>query len=84
MVFVRYGVTAPDFNIDDYAGLDVRGAVVAMFEFEAPATLPPTIRAHFKDHDVKLANAARHRRPKTVSWSWRGSGTHQWLRARPA
>ena len=60
VVFVRYGVTAPDFNIDDYAGLDVRGAVVAMFEFEAPATLPPTIRAHFKDHDVKLANAARH------------------------
>src|SRR5207244_11279764 len=29
VVFVGYGVTAPAFNYDDYAGIDVRGTLVA-------------------------------------------------------
>src|SRR5690242_8233217 len=29
VVFVGYGVSAPEFNYDDYAGIDVRGKIVA-------------------------------------------------------
>ena len=32
VVFVGYGVTAPELDHDDYAEVDVRGKIVAMFE----------------------------------------------------
>jgi Peptidase family M28 len=60
VVFVGYGVTAPELHYDDYAGLDVRGAIVAMVEFEAPPAFPATLRAYHSDFDVKRANAMRH------------------------
>lgn len=60
VVFVGYGVTAPEFGHDDYEGLDVKGAIVAYLELEAPATFPPAVRAHYANPDVKRANAARH------------------------
>lgn len=31
LVFVGYGITAPEYGWDDYAGLDVRGKTVVMF-----------------------------------------------------
>ena len=60
VVFVGYGVTAPELGYDDYAGLDVKGAIVAYLEFESPPTFAPAVRAHYADHDGKRANAARH------------------------
>jgi hypothetical protein len=60
VVFVGYGVTAPELGYDDYAGLDVKGAVVAFLQFESPPAFPPAVRAYYSDHDVKRANAARH------------------------
>jgi hypothetical protein len=47
VVFAGYGVTAPDFGHDDYAGLDVKGKIVAVLA-GAPAALPgsrPTMRS---------------------------------------
>lgn len=34
VVFAGYGITAPEYQYDDYAGLDVRGKVVLIFDHE--------------------------------------------------
>jgi len=39
-VFVGHGITAPEFQWDDYAGIDVRGKVVVMFTGEPPSDDP--------------------------------------------
>ena len=59
VVFVGYGVTAPEFTYDDYAGLDVTGKIVAMLS-NAPSTLPSEPRAYYASGDHKLKNAADH------------------------
>jgi len=38
VVFVGYGVVAPEFNWDDYKGLDVRGKTVVMLVNDPPVT----------------------------------------------
>jgi hypothetical protein len=60
LVFVGYGVTAPEQGYDDYGGLDVRGKIAVMLSFEAPAAFPPAVRAYYSDGDVKRANAVAH------------------------
>jgi peptidase M28-like protein len=59
VVFVGYGVTAPEFNYDDYAGADVKGKIVA-YLYGAPAKFPSALRAHHSSSTVKAANAASH------------------------
>jgi len=59
MVFVGYGVTAPRFNYDDYAGVDVRGKIVVAI-YGAPPSFPSAPGAHFSDSVVKLRNAVAH------------------------
>jgi len=59
VVFVGYGVTAPDFGYDDYAGLDVKGKIVALLR-NAPASLPGEFRAHYSSTEHKSKNAADH------------------------
>ncbi|MBI5084280.1 MAG: M28 family peptidase, partial [Acidobacteria bacterium] len=39
-VFVGHGIRAPEFNWDDYKGVDVRGKVVVMFTNEPPSDDP--------------------------------------------
>jgi Zn-dependent M28 family amino/carboxypeptidase len=34
VVFVGYGITAPEYNYDDYAGIDVKGKIVVMLRHE--------------------------------------------------
>ncbi len=48
IVFVAYGINAPDYNWNDYAGVDVKGKVVLMFVNEPPSPLPATDEAFFK------------------------------------
>jgi len=38
IIFVGYGIQAPEFNWDDYKGLDVRGRIVMMMVNDPPAT----------------------------------------------
>ncbi|WP_394341977.1 M28 family metallopeptidase [Spirosoma pollinicola] len=45
IVFVGFGVSAPELGYDDYAGIDVRGKVVACFN-GAPAIFPSNQRAY--------------------------------------
>ena len=40
IVFVGYGVTAPEFKWDDYAGIDVRGKVVLVIVGDPPSDDP--------------------------------------------
>ena len=56
VVFVGFGVTAPDQNYDDYAGVDVHGKIVARI-YGAPASFPSTERAYYSDSTVKARNA---------------------------
>ena len=60
IVFVGYGVTAPEFQYDDYAGVGAKGKIVAVLSFEAPASLPATVRAYYMDGEVKCEIARDH------------------------
>ena len=57
VVFAGYGIDAPAQGLDDYAGLDVRGKIVAVLA-GTPADLPSELAAHFGDE--KAAAAERH------------------------
>jgi hypothetical protein len=59
VVFAGYGITAPDQKYDDYAGVDVRGKVVALFG-SAPKSFPNAVRAHHSATVSKMENAAAH------------------------
>ena len=59
VVFVGFGVTAPDEKYDDFAGVDVRGKLILEI-FGAPATFPSTERAYYSDTTVKAKIALAH------------------------
>jgi len=58
VVYVGFGVSAPELNYDDYKGLDVKGKIVALV-LEAP-TFESSLRAHYSTSEVKAANAVAH------------------------
>ena len=65
VIYVGYGITAPELGYDDYAGVDVRGKIVLM-ESEVP--VPPTDKTMdlflkwrpYSFHHYKLENAVSH------------------------
>lgn len=59
LVFVGYGIDAPDFGLDDYAGLDVAGKIVVAL-YGRPPQLPSEVGAHYSSTRTKRATAARH------------------------
>jgi len=66
VVYVGYGITAPSEKHDDYAGVDVRGKIVAYFS-GAPKTFSNDVRAHYSSSSFKLENAAKHGAIGTLS-----------------
>ena len=56
VVFVGYGLHAPSRGIDDYAGLDVRGKVVAILS-GFPKGMASDIGAHLASEKAKAAEA---------------------------
>ena len=58
LVFVGFGITAPELNHDDYAGLEVGGKIAVMI-FGAPATFPNSQRAYYSGRP-KVENALAH------------------------
>lgn len=60
IVFAGYGITAPDLGYDDYSGLDVKGKIVVVLFFEAPASFPGAERAYYMDSQVKRSIALAH------------------------
>jgi len=64
VIYVGYGITAPELGYDDYAGVDVRGKIV-LVEVEAPVS--PDAGADdflkwrpYTFHQYKVANAWNH------------------------
>ncbi len=60
VVFVGYGVTAPELGYDDYADVDVRGKIVLYMARGTPASFPSDQRAYYSSSSVKRENAAAH------------------------
>lgn len=56
VVFVGFGVTAPELGHDDYAGIEVRGKIVLSL-VGAPSRFPPDQRAYYSDPKVHFENA---------------------------
>jgi hypothetical protein len=59
LVYAGFGVTAPELNYDDYAGLDARGRIVVVFS-NAPAQFATEPRAHYSSVIEKKRNAEAH------------------------
>jgi hypothetical protein len=65
LVYVGYGITAPELNYDDYAGIDARGKIVVLMEHEPQEDDPKSIfngtgNTRYATSRVKLLNAQRH------------------------
>lgn len=58
VVFVGFGVTAPDQGYDDYQQIDAKGKIVALLagapKFES------SLKAHYSSPEIKQANAVAH------------------------
>jgi hypothetical protein len=65
LVFAGFGITAPEHGYDDYAGLDVKGKVVLIFDHEPQEDDPRSVFAgtgqtlHW-GRATKMRNAQRH------------------------
>ncbi len=57
LAYVGYGIVAPRFGVDDYAGLDVKGKMVVMLS-GYPQGMPSEEGAHFANGEVKRRTAA--------------------------
>jgi Zn-dependent M28 family amino/carboxypeptidase len=58
LVFAGFGVVAPKFKRDDYAGLEVKGKIVVLLA-GAPSSLPTEERAHYGNGVSKRELAAQ-------------------------
>jgi hypothetical protein len=59
LVFVGYGVAAPDRGYDDYAGVDVEGKIVVLMR-GAPRTFTHDERAFYASGEIKVQTAVDH------------------------
>ena len=64
LVFAGYGITAPEYNWDDYAGIDVKGKIVLVLEND-PGQYDPSVFSgknltYYGRADYKFAEAFRH------------------------
>ncbi|GAB3985294.1 M20/M25/M40 family metallo-hydrolase [Spirosoma daeguense] len=66
VVFVGFGVTAPELGYDDYKGIDVKGKIVAYIN-GAPATFPSNQRAYYSSS--KAENAVAHGAIATLAFN---------------
>jgi len=58
LVFVGFGLVAPEKGRDDYAGLDVKGKIVVLLS-GAPSSFQTEERAHYGNGNVKRLEAAK-------------------------
>jgi hypothetical protein len=59
VVFVGFGITAPELKHDDYAGVDVKDKIVAYFP-GAPASFESSLHAYYSSTYLKAKTAAEH------------------------
>ena len=58
LVFVGYGIYAPELKYDDYGKTDVHGKIVVYLD-QAPAAFPSNERAYFSSAATKYAEAVK-------------------------
>ncbi len=58
LVFVGFGISAPEFNYDDYKNVDVKGKIIVYIN-AAPQNFPGSERAYYTTADVKYAEAIK-------------------------
>jgi Peptidase family M28/PA domain len=58
LIFVGYGIYAPELKYDDYSTTDVKGCIVVYFD-QAPAIFPSNERAYFSSATTKYAEAVK-------------------------
>jgi hypothetical protein len=59
LVFVGYGIVAPEHGWDDYRGVDVKGKIAVVLNFNPPWA-GPGVRLWYGRWDYKYLEAARH------------------------
>ncbi len=77
LVFAGYGLSIPEANHDDFAGLDVRGKLV-VFLSGAPARIAGPLASHMQSNPERAALLKQHgasgaisiQNPKTVDIPW--------------
>lgn len=93
LVFVGYGVSAPEFNYDDYKSIDVKGKIV-VYLGGAPASLPTSERAYYTTGDAKYGEAMKRgavgiitlSAPSTRAGAWEAgvrrskTGSYKWVK----
>lgn len=57
LVFVGWGISAPEFNYDDYADVDVNGKIVVLVRRGAPENFPSDERAYYSSSSIKMQEA---------------------------
>jgi len=65
VVFAGFGITAPELNYDDYAGIDAHGKIVLIFNHEPQEAEPNSVfngigNTRYANNNYKLFNAERH------------------------
>ncbi len=65
VVFAGYGITAPEYNYDDYAGLDVKGKIVLLLrhepqEFDEKSVFSGKVYTQHAQFSSKASNAKMH------------------------
>jgi hypothetical protein len=65
VVFAGFGITAPELNYDDYAGIDAHGKIVLIFNHEPQEADPNSVfngigNTRYTNNNYKLFNAERH------------------------
>ncbi|MGF1462129.1 MAG: M20/M25/M40 family metallo-hydrolase [Maricaulaceae bacterium] len=76
VVFAGHGIVAPEFDVDDYAGLDVAGKIVAVISGPAPF-LPADEAAHLAGSGVQRATAQA-RGAIGVLFLWSPANEQRW------
>lgn len=59
IVFVGYGITAPEYGWDDYANVDVKGKIVLVMNYNPPFK-GEGVRLWYGRWDYKYINASKH------------------------
>ena len=93
LVFVGYGVYAPELHYDDYGNTAVKGCIVVFID-QAPAIFPSNERAYFSSAATKYTEAVKRGAVGVITLSTGGSlagwdamvkrayqGTYRWAEA---
>jgi Zn-dependent M28 family amino/carboxypeptidase len=80
LVFVGFGITAPEFNHDDYKNIDVKGKIVVILN-DAPNTIPTSERAYYTSNDAKYNEAIKRGAVGVIKFSLPSNKRFNWERS---